>query len=61
MPNQSLLVFAEGLSRIRVTEYVATDPFYRVRYETIEEEEPDPTSLGPALSAASISRRTSAQ
>jgi len=49
MPNQSLLVFAEGLSRIRVTEYVATDPFYRIRYEEIEEEEPDPTSELEAL------------
>jgi len=49
MPNQSLLVFAEGLSRIRVTEYVGTDPFYRVRYEELSEEEPEATSELEAL------------
>ncbi len=48
MPNRSLLVFAEGLSRIRVTEFLQEEPFHRVLYETIDEAEPE---VGPVLEA----------
>ena len=48
MPNRSLLIFCEGISRIRVTEYLGQKPFMRARYEEIEEVEPD---TGPVLEA----------
>ena len=48
MPNRSLLIFCEGISRIRVTEYLAQKPYLRARYETIEEIEPE---TGPVLEA----------
>src|SRR5690606_13958393 len=31
MPNRSLLIFCEGISRIRLTEYLAQKPFLRAR------------------------------
>ena len=37
MPNQSLFVFAEGLERVRVTEYTQLTPFMRATVETIPE------------------------
>ena len=49
MPNQSLLVFAEGITRIRVKEILSTDPFYKVRYEEIKEVEPESDSELEAL------------
>ena len=33
MPNQSLFVFAEGLERVRVTEYTQLTPFMRATIE----------------------------
>ena len=49
MPNRSLLVFAEGLSRIRVTDFIQEEPFHRVLYEAIEEVEPEIGSVLEAL------------
>jgi ATP-dependent Lon protease len=37
MPNQSLFVFAEGLERVKVTEYTQLTPFMRATVETIAE------------------------
>src|SRR5690349_21192240 len=37
MPNQSLFVFAEGLERVRLTEFTQLTPFMRARTETIPE------------------------
>jgi ATP-dependent Lon protease len=37
MPNQSLFVFAEGLERVKVTEYTQITPFMRATVETIPE------------------------
>ncbi len=48
MPNNSLLIFCEGLARIRITEVLTQVPFYRIRYEEIPEEEP---ALTPSLEA----------
>jgi ATP-dependent Lon protease len=48
MPNRSLLVFCEGLQRIRIGEYVVREPFLRALHEPIEEAEPE---VGPVLEA----------
>src|SRR5438067_1821217 len=40
MPNQSLFVFAEGLDRVRISEYLQLQPYMRAVVETI----PEPTS-----------------
>jgi len=37
MPNQSLFVFAEGLERVKVTEYTQLTPFMQATVETIPE------------------------
>ena len=37
MPNQSLFVFAEGLERVKVTEYTQLTPFMHATVETIPE------------------------
>src|SRR5512141_2275820 len=37
MPNQSLFVFAEGLERVKVTEYTQLTPFMYATVETIPE------------------------
>jgi ATP-dependent Lon protease len=49
MPNNSLLIFCEGLARIRLTDVITQTPFYRVRYELIDEKEPEVTSQLEAL------------
>ncbi len=41
MPNQTLLIFTEGLTRIRITKYVSSEPFYKVKFDAITEEEPE--------------------
>ena len=38
MPNQSLFVFAEGLERVKVTEYAQLTPFMRATVESIPEQ-----------------------
>ena len=37
MPNQSLFVFAEGVERVRMTEFSQVAPFMRARYESVAE------------------------
>jgi ATP-dependent Lon protease len=37
MPNQSLFVFAEGLERVKITEYTQLQPFMRATVDTIPE------------------------
>jgi len=48
MPNQSLFVFAEGLERVKVTEYTQLTPFMRATVETIPE---PPTPKGAEIEA----------
>jgi ATP-dependent Lon protease len=49
MPNQSLFIFAEGLSRIRIQDYTQTAPFLKARVEELHEVEPEKTSATEAL------------
>jgi len=49
MPNQSLFVFAEGLDRVRVTEYGQLAPFMRASVEVIPETAPAKTPEEEAL------------
>jgi ATP-dependent Lon protease len=37
MPNQSLFVFAEGVERVRMTQFTQEAPFMRAKYETVPE------------------------
>lgn len=55
MPNQTLLIFTEGLSRIRIAEYREKEPFYRVAYETIPESEPELDAVLEALRQNALS------
>ena len=55
MPNQTLLIFTEGLSRIRIAEYQEKEPFYRVAYETILEPEPEMDAVLEALRQNALS------
>src|SRR5712672_3638353 len=49
MPNQSLFVFAEGLERVRLTEFSQLSPFMRARVTTIPETIPPKNSEIEAL------------
>src|SRR5213075_1211757 len=49
MPNQSLFVFAEGLDRVRLTEFTQLTPFMRGRVETVPEAIPPKSSEVEAL------------
>ncbi|HEX6505937.1 MAG TPA: endopeptidase La [Terriglobales bacterium] len=49
MPNQSLFVFAEGLERVRLTEFTQLTPFMRARVETVPEAIPPKSSELEAL------------
>src|SRR3982074_3284475 len=49
MPNQSLFVFAEGLERVRLTEFSQLSPFMRAQVETIPETIPPKDSEVEAL------------
>ena len=49
MPNNSLLIFCEGIDRIRVSEFVATQPYHRIRYERLVEVEHEPNPEMEAL------------
>ncbi|MBI3664687.1 MAG: endopeptidase La [Acidobacteria bacterium] len=49
MPNQSLFIFCEGISRMRVVEYTDQEPFLRARIEPIEDAEPEMTAELEAL------------
>ena len=54
MPNQSLLVFAEGLSRMVIGKYLQHEPFHRIEYRGIEEVEPEVGSVIEALRQSTI-------
>jgi ATP-dependent Lon protease len=49
MPNQSLFVFAEGLERVRLTEFVQLTPFMRGKVEPVPEAIPPKSSEVEAL------------
>ena len=49
MPNDSMLLFCEGVSRMRAVEYTATEPFLKARIERIDEQEPAPAPELEAL------------
>src|SRR5882672_3080026 len=49
MPNQSLFVFAEGLERVRLAEFVQLTPFMRATVETVPESVPPKSSELEAL------------
>ncbi|HUG80339.1 MAG TPA: endopeptidase La [Bryobacterales bacterium] len=55
MPNNSLLIFCEGIARIRVTEYVSQKPYYKVRYKQLKEESAESTPEIEALRQNSVS------
>ncbi|MFB3827567.1 MAG: endopeptidase La [Bryobacteraceae bacterium] len=43
VPKENLLLFCEGVARIRTREFTATEPFLRARVERIPEREPEIT------------------
>src|ERR1700737_4164927 len=49
MPNQSLFVFAEGLERVRLAEFVQLTPFMRGRVDSVPEAIPPKSSEVEAL------------
>jgi ATP-dependent Lon protease len=49
MPNQSLFVFAEGLERVRLSEFTQLAPYMMARVETVPEAIPPKTSEVEAL------------
>jgi ATP-dependent Lon protease len=49
VPKDNLLLFCEGIARIRTREFTATDPFLRARVERIAEVEPPMTAEIEAL------------
>jgi ATP-dependent Lon protease len=49
MPNQSLFVFAEGLERVRITEFTQLAPFMRAKVSSIPEAAPPDSSEIEAL------------
>jgi ATP-dependent Lon protease len=48
MPNQSLFVFAEGVERVRMTQFTQETPFMRARFETVPE---STVAAGPEIEA----------
>ena len=49
VPKDNLLLFCEGLGRLRTTEFTSTDPFLKARIERIAEIEPEITAEVVAL------------
>ena len=49
VPKDNLLLFCEGIARIRIREYTATEPFLRARVERMPEIEPEITPEMEAL------------
>src|SRR5450432_4284545 len=49
VPKDNLLLFCEGVGRLRVREYTATEPYLRARVERLVEVEPEPTPEIEAL------------
>jgi ATP-dependent Lon protease len=55
MPNNSLLIFCEGLARIEVQEYLVEKPFFRIKYGRIEEPKGEPAQEVEALRRNAVS------
>ncbi len=49
VPRENLLLFCEGIARIRTREFTATDPFLKARVERIAEVEPETSPVLEAL------------
>jgi ATP-dependent Lon protease len=49
IPKDNLLLFCEGIARVRTREFTATDPFLRARVERMPDVEPEITSEVEAL------------
>src|SRR5438105_5496853 len=49
VPRESLLLFCEGIARIRTLEYTATEPYLRAKVERLAEVEPEVTPEIEAL------------
>ena len=49
VPKENLLLFCEGIARIRTREYTAREPFLKARVERIPDVEPEPTPEVEAL------------
>ncbi|MBV9507929.1 MAG: endopeptidase La [Acidobacteriia bacterium] len=49
VPRENLLLFCEGVSRIRTREYTAREPFLKARIEKIPDLEPEPSEELEAL------------
>jgi ATP-dependent Lon protease len=49
VPKDNLLLFCEGVARIRTHEYTMTEPFLRARVERLAEQEPEPSPELEAL------------
>ncbi|MGA9586828.1 MAG: endopeptidase La, partial [Terracidiphilus sp.] len=49
MPNQSRVVFTEGVERVRLLRYIQTEPFMIAEVETVEDIEPENTASVEAL------------
>jgi ATP-dependent Lon protease len=49
MPNQSRFVFTEGVERVRLVRYSQTEPFMIAEVETLQDDEPGPSSNVEAL------------
>ncbi len=49
MPNQSRFVFTEGVERVRILQYIQTEPFMVAEVETLPDVEPEATSGTEAL------------
>src|SRR6266567_6705785 len=49
VPKDNLLLFCEGIARIRTGEFTATEPFLRARVERLPDVEPEPTPEIEAL------------
>src|SRR5471032_474108 len=55
VPKDNLLLFCEGVARMRVKEFTATEPFLRAQIERIPDVEPAPTPELEALRQSVIS------
>src|SRR5579885_2773354 len=49
VPRENLLLFCEGIARIRTLEYTATEPFLKANIERISEVEPEVNPIMEAL------------
>lgn len=55
MPNDSYLIFCEGLARIQLTDVVETTPYYKVKYDLLPDDSDEQTPEIEALRLNTIS------